>query len=154
MRDTMSARRWLLAVAALSVVLSAGAADLSYAGLIDTVLREGPVAALPPHLSMVLGLTRIEHPVAVKQAVIHDGHTVHVFDVGTTNHNNLVILTHNDQDQWTKAYLISKAGQLRKAIAFHGSEAAHERSSAEARDDFAAEIKFWTNFSARLPAKK
>jgi len=156
----MNSRRPLWAAAALfgaigvTVFVPARAADHSYTGLIDAVLREGPEAELPPHLSMVLGLTRIEHSVPVKQAVIHDGHNFHVFNVGTANHKNLVILTHDDQDQSTKAYLISRAGQLRKAVAFHDNEVPHERSAAEARDDFAAETQFWTNFSSRLPAKK
>ncbi len=138
----------------MTVFLPVWAAGHSFARLIEATLREGPEAEFPPHLSAVLGLTGVEHRVAVKQAVIHDGHLVHVFDVSTTNHNNLVILTHDDQDQETKAYLISKDGQLRKAVAFHGSEAAHTRTVAEARDDFAAEIKFWSNFSLRLPANK
>lgn len=122
--------------------------------LVDATVRKGPVGELPPRLSVVLGVSALEQKTAVKQAVIREGPAVHVFNVCAANHRDLVILTHNDQDQSTKAYLLFADGRLRKAVFFRGGEPVQVRSIPEARDDFAAELKFWTDFSTRLaPAK-
>jgi hypothetical protein len=45
---------------------------------------------------------------------------------------------------------LSAKGRLRKAVFFRDGEPAQMRSMSEARGDFAAEQKFWMDFSARL----
>jgi hypothetical protein len=122
--------------------------------LIDAIVHQGPEGKLPPHLSVVLGLNETEKQTPVKQAVIREGQSVRVFNVSTVNHGDLVILTHDDRNQTTKAYRVSTAGELCKGVLFHGSEPALERSTAESRDDFADEIKFWQDFSSHLPSGK
>jgi hypothetical protein len=132
---------------AVTAMLSSQAATPSLARLIDTVLRNGPDIQLPAHLSVVLGVTHVEQTTAVKQAVVREGNTVRTFNVCAANHDDVVILTYNEQSRATKAYLVSAAGRLRKAVDYQAGEPAHERSLADARSDFAAEIKFWTDFA-------
>jgi hypothetical protein len=147
--------RWFAATLLTLAMFSAQCAPPKGGGsfdeLVETTVRRGPDAQLPPHLSVVLGLSALEQNTAVKQTVIRDGTAVRVFNVCAANHHDLVILTHNDQEQSTKAYLVSTGGRLRKAVFFRGSEPAELRSMAEAREDFAAEHRFWMDFSARLP---
>jgi hypothetical protein len=151
----MGKDRWfagmLLALATFSVQSAPPRTSGSFDGLVETTVRRGPDGQLPPHLSVVLGLSALEQNIPVKQAVIRGGSAVRVFNVCAANHNDLVILTHNEQDQSTKAYLLSTGGDLRKAVFFRGSEPARVRPMSEARGDFAAERKFWMDFSAKLP---
>jgi hypothetical protein len=144
-------RAWLVVGFALFATASAyGAASL--ASLIDEVMRKGPASQLPAHLSMVLGLSVIEQPTAVKQAVLRDGDTVRTFNVCTANHSDVVMITYNEKSRSSKAYLVSPAGNLRKAVSFKAGAPATERSPREAGADFAAEIKFWTNLQGQFSA--
>jgi hypothetical protein len=124
----------------------------SLVGLIDDVIRKGPASQLPAHLSMVLGVSGIEQPTAVKQAVLRDGDTVRTFNVCTANHSDVVMITYNEKSRSSKAYLVSPEGNLRKAVSFRAGTPATERSSRDARGDFAAEIKFWMNLQRQLSA--
>ena len=99
-------------------------------------------------------MSRVEQKTAVKQAVIRDGDTVRTFNVCMGNHSDLVIVTHNEKTQATKAYLLTAAGVLRKAVDYQAGGAPRERSHGEAGNDFASEIKFWTHFAdTELPAQ-
>ena len=154
MREFMSNRSWLVVAAAMTVMLSAhGAAD-SLAGLVDAVIRNGPASRLPAHLSVVLGISRVEQETAVKQAVIRDGQTVHTFNVCTAKHDDVVIMRVDEQKRSTKAFLVSAAGVLRKAVSYQSGAPAIERSLTEARGDFANEIKFWTDAGRRQTGTK
>lgn len=133
------------------VVFAGDAASPVFRSLIAATLRQGPDGQLPPHLSVVLGISRIEQSIAVKQAVLRGAHEVHVFNVSKANHDDVVLLIYSDQSESTRAYLISKNGKLRKAVFFQGSEPALLQSAAESKDDFATELKFWKNFSSQLP---
>jgi len=147
-------RAWMFVAFAVMAILSSRAATPSLAPLIETVVRNGPDSQLPAHLSVVLGVSHVEQKTAVKQAVVRDGPTVRTFNVCAADHGDVVILTYNEQSHATKAYLVSPAGRLRKAVDYQAGEPAHERSLADARSDFAAEIKFWTDFARRpVPLK-
>jgi hypothetical protein len=150
----MGSRSWLIVAVAMAAMLSAHGAAGSLAGLVDAVLAKGPESRLPAHLSVVLGVSRAERETAVKQAVIRDGQTVHTFNVCTANHDDVVIMSVNEQDHTTKAYLSSAAGVLRKAVSYQAGAPANERSLAEARGDFADEIKLWTGFERRSAGSK
>jgi hypothetical protein len=128
---------------ALFAMLSAHGAPRSLGDLIDAVIRQGPASQLPAHLSVVLGVSRMEQPTAVKQAVMREAETVRTFNVCTANHDDVVMITYNEQSRSSKAYLMSPAGKLRKAVSFQAGAPAIERSLQEARSDFAAEVKFW-----------
>ncbi|SRR6266700_909433 len=148
----MGSRSWLIAVvamAAMAAMLSAHGAARSLAGLVDAVVAHGPESRLPAHLSVVLGISRTERETAVKQAVIRDGQTVHTFNVCSAKHDDVVMMSVNEQDHTTKAYLVSAAGVLRKAVSYQAGAPANERSLAEVRGDFANEIKLWTDFERR-----
>ena len=128
---------------ALFAMGSAHGAPRSLGDLIDAVIRQGPTSQLPAHLSVVLGVSRIEQPTAVKQAVMRETETVRTFNVCIANHDDVVMITYNEQSRASKAYLLSPEGKLRKAVSFQAGAPAIERSLQEARSDFAAEIKFW-----------
>jgi hypothetical protein len=153
-RERVGKRGWLIVAVAMTVVLSAYGASGSLMGLVGAVLRNGPSSQLPAHLSAVLGISRIAQETPVKQAVIRDEQTVHTFNVCTANPTDVVIVSYNEQSRSTKAYLISAAGVLRKAVSYQAGAAPTDRSLAEARGDFANEIKFWTAFEGRQAAPK
>jgi hypothetical protein len=144
-REVKGKPTWIVAVV-LMAVFSVHGATHTFVALVDEVLRNGPGSQLPAHLSVMLGVSAVEQATAVKQAVLRDGDTVRTFNVCTDNHKNLVIVTHNEKTQATKAYLLTDAAVLRKAIDYQAGEPARERSLADARSDFAGEIKFWTDF--------
>jgi hypothetical protein len=147
-------RAWLLLGTLVAALASAqGAAQHPLKGVIDAVVQNGPESQLPAHLSLVLGLNKGELGTAVKQAVMRDGAVVRTFNVRTTNHDDVVMMTYDEQSRSMKAYLVSPAGKLLKAVAYKAGAPATERSRAEAHGDFAAEIKFWTE-TAHLPAAK
>jgi hypothetical protein len=152
--DFTGNRGSLIVAAAMTVMLSAYGAAGSLAGLVDAVVRNGPASRLPAHLSVVLGISRIEQETAVKQAVIRDGQTVRTFNVCTAKHDDVVLMHVDEQSRSTKAYLASAAGVLRKAVSYRAGAPAVERSLAEARGDFANEIKFWTDAGRRQTGTK
>lgn len=135
-------------MAAMLVVASAKSATRSLDALVDAVIRNGPDNELPAHLSVILGLSAHERKTPVKQAVMRDGYTVRTFNVCTANHGDLVMLTHNEQNHSSKAYLVSRAGVLRKAVYYQAGDPANERSLADARSDFLIEFKFWMTLGA------
>jgi hypothetical protein len=145
---------WIVIAFAVMAIQPSRAATPLLATLIDTVVRNGPDSQLPARLSVVLGISHVEQKTAVKQAVVRDGPTVRTFNVCTGSHDDVVILTYNEHSQATKAYLVSAAGRLRKAVDYQAGDAAHERSLADARSDFAAEIKFWTDFARQAAPLK
>jgi hypothetical protein len=151
-REVTGKRAWLVVAVAMAAALSAQGATRSLERLIDSVVRDGPDSQLPAHLSVILGVSGVEQKTAVKQAVIRDGYTVRTFNVCTANHGDVVMLTYNEQSRSTKAYLVSAAGALRKAVYYQAGAAANERSLADARGDFAKEIDFWTDLG-RQPAR-
>jgi hypothetical protein len=147
--DFTGNRRWLIVAVAMAAMFSAHGAAKSLAGLVDAVVAHGPESRLLAHLSVVLGISRAERETAVKQAIIRDGQTVHTFNVCAAKHDDVVIMSVNEQDHTTKAYLVTAAGVLRKAVSYQAGAPANERSLAEARGDFANEIKLWTDFERR-----
>lgn len=141
-RFTQKAVVWLIA-AAITGSLSAYGSAGSLRKLVDAVLRNGPDSQLPAHLSMVLGVSRLEQATPVKQAVMRDGSIVRTCNVSTANHDDVVLIKYDEQSRSAQAYLVSPAGVLRKAVTFQAGAAASERAVAEAGRDLASEIKFW-----------
>jgi hypothetical protein len=144
--DFIGSRSWLIVAVAMGAMFSAHGVAKSLAELVEAVVAHGPDSRLPAHLSVVLGISQAERETAVKQAIIRDGQMVHTFNVCTAKHDEVVIMSVNEQDHTTKAYLISAAGALRKAVSYQAGAPANERSLTEARGDFANEIKLWTDF--------
>jgi hypothetical protein len=149
MREHTGRQAWLAVVAAMAAIAGAHSATRSLQGLIDAVVRNGPDSQLPAHLSVVLGVSPVERATAVKQAVVRDGDTVRTFNVCAANHDVVVMMTHDEHSQSTKAYLTSAAGKLRKAVFYQAGSAAHERSLVDARSDYAAELARWTTLGEK-----
>jgi hypothetical protein len=137
---------WIIIAAALLSPVWAQTGISSLAPLSDAVLHKGPAGQLPAHLSVVLGIAKAEEPVPVKQAVVRNANTVRTFNVCTANHDDVVMLTYDEQSHATKVYLVSVSGVLRKAVRYQAGGAAEERALIDARRDFEGEIKFWTDF--------
>jgi hypothetical protein len=148
-REAAGKRVWLVVMAAVLAVASAQSATRSLDALVDAVIRKGPDNQLPAHLSVILGVSALEQKTPVKQAVMRDGYMVRTFNVCTANHSDLVMMTYNEQNHSSKAYLVSPAGVLRKAVDYQAGDPANERSLADAHSDFLIELKFWTNLAAR-----
>ena len=144
-REFLVNRAWLVVGFALFATASAHGAGSSLATLVDAVLRNGPNSQLPANLSVVLGVSRLEQTTPVKQAVMRDGSVVRTFNVCTAHHGDIVLITYDEQSRSSKAYLVSRAGALRKAVSYQAGAPASERSLADAAHDFANEIKFWTD---------
>lgn len=139
---------------AFFAMVCAHASPNSLSDLIDAVIRKGPTSQLPAHLSVVLGVSAVEQPAAVKQAVMREAETVRTFNVCIANHGDVVMITYNEQSRSSKAYLVSPDGKLRKAVSFQAGAPAIERSLREARADFTAEIKFWMGVEHQPAAPK
>jgi hypothetical protein len=117
------------------------------AGIIDEVVAKGPASQIPPHLSVVLGITTTQQPTAVKQAVMRAGDSMHTFNVRSDQQSDVVLMAYDSRTRATNAYLTNPAGTLRKAVSYQPGEAPIERKANEAGGQFAAEIKFWLNLS-------
>jgi hypothetical protein len=154
MRAVSVNRAWLMVGVALSAMVCAHGSPNSLGDLIDAVIRKGPSSQLPAHLSVVLGVSVVEQPTAVKQAVMREADTVRTFNVCTGNRSDVVMITYNEQNRLSKAYLVSPEGKLRKAVSFQAGAPAIERPLKEARSDFASEIKFWMDVEHQLAAPK
>jgi hypothetical protein len=134
---------WVIVVALATAVAAQGATTHSLKPLIDAVIRNGHDSQLPSHLSVIIGVSQIEQATAAKQAVMRDGAVVRTFNVCVANHDDVVIIVHNEQSRLSKAYLSSATGILRKAVAYQAGAPATVRPLPAARDDFAKEVNFW-----------
>ncbi len=137
---------WIIIAAAMTTPVMGQSGIGSIAPVVDAVLHKGPASELPAHLSLVLGITKSEQPVPVKQAVMREAATVRTFNVCTGNHADVVLAVYNEQNRSFKGYLIDAAGTLRKAVAYQAGEAPTVRTLSEARGDFVQELAYWTKF--------
>jgi hypothetical protein len=150
--------RVMLTVCAVGILAAAAMADgripaadrkehEKLSNLVGAVIKHGPDSRLPAHLSMVLGLSATEREIPVKQAVMRSGDVVRTFNVCDENHRDVVLIAYNERSRVSKAYLVSPAGRLRKAVSFQAGEAAVHRSPSEARGDAGSEVEFWAGLA-------
>ena len=118
---------WVMIVALAVSLAARGAATHSLKPLIDVVVHNGPDSQLPAHLSVMIGVSQVEQTTAVKQAVARNGAVVRTFNVCVANHDDVVILTYDEQSRSTKAYLSSATGTLRKAVSYQAGAPATVR---------------------------
>jgi hypothetical protein len=144
-RGVSGKRAWTVVAVMIAAFAPAQGAAHSLKAIIDAVVQKGADNQLPAHLSLALGINKLEQATAVKQAVLRDGSTVRTLNVGKANHSDVVMIVYNEQSHMLNAYLVSVGGKLRKAIAYQAGAAPIQRSAAEARGDFANEFKFWTD---------
>lgn len=133
----------MIAAIALAAALPAPGAGPSLAQLVEAVLRQGPKSTLPVHLAAVLGISASGQGLEVKQAVLRDGPTVHTFNVRIANPADIVMMSVDERTRATRAYRVTAAGVLRKAVSYQEGAAAQQRSLRAARSDFENEMKSW-----------
>lgn len=133
-----------LLIAAGWLALSSATAATPLSALIDRTIASGGDATLPPNLSIVLGLASHGHATPVKQLMVREGKTVHMFNVDA-NHRHEIVLAIADEDaKVVTAYLMSPAGRLRKAVTYRNGEQPAAIPRAHAAAGFAAERDAWT----------
>jgi hypothetical protein len=137
---------WLAAGLLCGVTLAAtgGGATPWTEVLTQRALAGGYPGTLPPHLSMVLGLTRKPTGLPVRRLVSRNDLTVRTLNVSVARHQDVVLLLDDLRNQSTAAYLVSTGGKLRKAVSYHNGEAPQELSAAEAQTGFAEEVRYWS----------
>jgi hypothetical protein len=81
--------------------------------------------------------------------VVRDGTRVRTFNVSTARPTDVVIMSYDEGSRSMKAYLLSAAGELRKAVSYQAGAPATIRPLADARRDFANEMKFWMDFKQK-----
>jgi hypothetical protein len=118
-------------------------------GLVETAVRSGQDAALPPRLSVLLGLSSTEASTPVRQLGFRNGDDIKTFNVSTADHHNVVLMTVS-ANKHAAAYLVSPDGELRKAVVYQVGGATRELRLAEANPDFLQQRKLWLDRAAAL----
>jgi hypothetical protein len=120
--------------------------------LTQEALDSGFLSQLPPNLSVVFGLSKAEAGIDVRQLLAKQGHQIRTFNVSVANHSDVVIFDVNTQSGVTVAYLVTPAGQLRKAVSYKSGAQAQDLSAADAKAGLAHERQFWSA-RAKKPAQ-
>jgi hypothetical protein len=118
-------------------------------GLVQQAVSGRQEARLPPHLSVLLGISVSETATPVWQLSRKSSDALRLFNVCQNNHDNVVLTTLRAGNQ-SAAYLMSASGVLLKAIVYQVGGATQELSLAEARKPFARQRDFWLD-QARRP---
>jgi hypothetical protein len=144
----------LAAAALFAAAVQAASTNPWAQTLTQQALDSGFLSRLPPNVSLVFGLAKPQEGTDVRQLVSKEGHQVRTFNVSVANHADIVIFNVNAQSGATVAYLITPAGELRKAVAYPTGGQAKELSAADAKAGLAREKKFWSARakSAKAPA--
>ncbi len=116
--------------------------------LTQLALTSGYQAKLPPHLAMVLGLAPQGESIEVRQLVSRADQKVRTFNVSVAHHQDLVVFLVDERKQATVAYLLTPAGKLRKAVAYHTRGEPRELSASEAHAGLAREVRYWSEHGA------
>ena len=100
---------------------------------------------------MVLGLSKNQQPVAVRQIATTTDHEVRAFNVSVANHGDLVIFTVDEQTHLTTAFLLAPNARLRKAVSYAAGAESVAMSPVRARKPFARELAFWSGATRPHP---
>lgn len=111
---------------------------------IDITLEQGHDAILPPHVSNLLGISRQEHEVPVKQFV-QMGEPIRGFEISSAEHNNVVIFVENRAQNQTTFYLMSRRGILRKVLAVIEGTGYVRVPTKDDREAFEQEKQWWVD---------
>jgi hypothetical protein len=121
-------------------------------GLESVAVQSGQHANLPPHLSLLLGISHTEASVAVHQLGFKNGQAIKTLNVCADEHNNVVLMSAG-ADQRIAAYLMSPQGTLRKAFVYRVGGDTRELRLAEAQAGFAQERELWIERAPALGVK-
>ena len=140
-------------LAALLVALGALGADASAAhllhGLVAAAVRSGQDAKLPPHLSVLLGVSSTESSTPVRQLGFKNGDDIKTLNVCAADHRNVVLMSVGANNR-ARAYLMSPDGVLRKAITYEIGGVPRELRIADAKVEFLQERALWFERAAAL----
>lgn len=116
------------------------------------VLQKGFTAHVPPHLSVLLGISPKEEDCLVAQSVVRNENGVQTFDVSITNYHDVVVAVVNREGDEQTHYLTSPQGTLRKVVWVHKGVGSEQRITGEIRKAFEREKQFW--LERLVPAAK
>ena len=127
------------------MLLHAALADVSWLpAYTERVQSQGAIAALPPHLSMVLGLGDGTQDLAVRQAAKRSGQEVHTFNVAQAQKKPVVVLmNYNENTKVAQAFLLKSGGHLEKAVTYSAGAAPQPVPDSQAKNALRAELQFW-----------
>jgi hypothetical protein len=117
---------------------------------VNRTLDEGHDAALPPHISHLLGISPQEHEVPVKQ-IVEMGEPIRGFEVSTAEHNNIVLFVESRAQKQSTFYLTSRRGSLRKVLAVIEGVGYARAPSNDDREAFEREKQYWVGRLALKP---
>lgn len=111
---------------------------------IARVQEQGKSAALPPHLSMVLGLGDGTQALAVRQAGKRTGQDVHTFNVAQPQKQPVVVLIgYNEATKSARAFRLKSGGDLEKAVTYTAGAQPEPMPDAPARKALREELSVW-----------
>ena len=144
MADKFILRRLWPFFAVLGLLQPIQAANANFAQLAQRAQREGTDALLPPHLSVVLGLTGAEQGVAVKQLLIRAAQRIRAFNVCAAAPSTVIIFEFDEATRIITAFRVSRAGTLDKAVTYESGQPVKELVGALARRALAEELRYWS----------
>jgi hypothetical protein len=112
--------------------------------LTQQALSSGFLTRLPPTVSVAFGLPKAAEGTDVRQLLTKDGPRIRTFNVGVANHGDLVMFNVDAHSGANVAYLLTPAGELRKAVSYKAGGEAQPLSAADAKSGFAREQHFWS----------
>ena len=140
---------WLVFVTACIAGTGPVRGDTAWTGVLtQQALQRGYQATLPPHVSMVLGLSTKSESVPVRQLMSRAADKVRTYNVSVANPRDVVLFLVDERARSTVAYLITRGGKLRKAVSYQFGGEPHELTSSEARPGLAREIRYWSDRAA------
>ena len=141
----------LTLLAALAATAPASAATPWAQTLSQQALDAGFLTRLPPTVSTAFGLPKASDGTDVRQLLTKDGHRIRTFNVSVASHTDLVVYNVDAQSGSTTAYLLSPAGELRKAVSYQGGGEAKPLEQADAKAGFAREKRYWSARAKKAP---
>ena len=116
-----------------------------FSSFTDRVQREGHEALLSPHLALVFGLGTGEKPVTVKQLATQTPQEIRAFNVATEKgHATVVILKYNPETRVTRALLLGKKAELRRAVTYETGAQPTFLPDALAHSALQEELQYWS----------
>jgi hypothetical protein len=110
---------------------------------VEKVFREGLHAKLPPHLSILLGVSSNEKECPVMQNVVRTGKGVQGIDVPTAHKNDVVLFVVDEDANDQTLYLTSAEGRLRKVVSVKAGVGGVARITDKDKKAFEKEKQFW-----------
>lgn len=139
---------FILAIAVLSVPLASSQTKPApkpqrrLVAAVHKTLAEGKDAALPPHISNLLGISPMEREVPVKQFAII-GELVRGFEVDIADHDHIVIFIDDRSKKESMFYLTSPLGTLQKVLSVRQGVGYTRVPTPADQKAFATEKSFW-----------